>query len=158
MVSTLWWVQFWGLIPSICTSKKNKATNESIYLSQKKGDCTPKYNFRSSYYQVLLHRMWKIKCKHKNIGFKNQNFDHEFTDAESQKLSRSANLPLRTTSVFLIVHHSTRFRVDLLMPSEVNVGLLTVCNFCHNVSKTHRPTYPKHLKRLSSNNIIATGD
>lgn len=46
------------------------------------------------------------------------------------------NLPLRSDSIFLKVHHSARFREDLLMPSEVNVGLLTVCNFCHNVSKT----------------------
>jgi hypothetical protein len=51
-------------------------------------------------------------------------------------------IPLGSASVFLIVHHSTRFRVDLLVPSEVNVCLLTVCNFCHNVSKTHRQTYP----------------
>lgn len=32
------------------------------------------------------------------------------------------------SSIFFIVHHSARFRVDL-MPLEVNVSLLTGCNF-----------------------------
>uniref|UniRef100_A0A2P2LU73 Uncharacterized protein n=1 Tax=Rhizophora mucronata TaxID=61149 RepID=A0A2P2LU73_RHIMU len=52
--------------------------------------------------------------------------------------------PLRSASIFLIVHHSTTFRVDLLVPSELNVGLLTVCNFCHNVSKTSTNIYAKN--------------
>ncbi|CAI9765149.1 unnamed protein product [Fraxinus pennsylvanica] len=52
-------------------------------------------------------------------------------------------LPLSPASVFLIIHHSTMFRKDLFVPSELQVGLLTVHNFYHNVSKMHQPTYPE---------------
>ena len=85
------------------------------------------------------------------------NLENQFLIRASDQIlgcTQFFQIPLWSASIFFIIHHSTRFRADLLMASEVDVGLLTVCNFCHEVSKTRRPIYSNHKEQQAIMYII----